>query len=320
MAWLGKDREGPTVDLVHPVYLNTSMMLDFLAHFDDGVSFSSDVSRKVDTGRKKSGGGTASAGLPSVASLLGLNLSASGRLDRERTENESIESKVVRNHTGASLFNRLRSKLEEAQAITRVTSVDEMNVVSHGSTIELEGVIDRNPLEAIAQLYEDVRPYFATQKRMDIRKEWDDEDYEDEEAGGTRQEQVRAAADREMVDMDEMFAAISEDLKKGNVIDLPMTTTAGLSALLIANREFYTSEAEAALLGGRFKVLGKVSALEPRLGERLTIVRRGVVGLIGEQRLQLLLDGMKNDDIDLSLPPIVIESPWLQVIPLAVYV
>jgi hypothetical protein len=36
---------------------------------------------------------------------------------------------------------------------------------------------------------------------------------------------------------------------------------------------------------------------------------RGVVGLIGEQRLQLLLNGMKNDDIDLSLPPIVIEAP-----------
>lgn len=40
-----------------------------------------------------------------------------------------------------------------------------------------------------------------------------------------------------------------------------------------------------------------------------TLLLRGVVGLIGEQRLQLLLNGMKNDDIDLSLPPIVIEAP-----------
>ena len=54
--------------------------------------------------------------------------------------------------------------------------------------------------------------------------------------------------------------------------------------------------------------------------KELAIVRRGAIGLIGQERLQLLLDSMKNSDIEIRVPPLAIKTPWVQVIPLAIYV
>ena len=83
-------------DIVHPVYLDASMMVDFLAGFDDGISFSSDVARRIDTGRKRASELGGSAG---IADLMGMNLSGTGKLARESTHAESTESKFVRQHT-----------------------------------------------------------------------------------------------------------------------------------------------------------------------------------------------------------------------------
>jgi hypothetical protein len=62
-------------DVVHPVYLDASMMIDFLASFDDGVSFASDVARKVDSGRKGTSEATGTAETGSLADLIGLKIS-----------------------------------------------------------------------------------------------------------------------------------------------------------------------------------------------------------------------------------------------------
>jgi hypothetical protein len=156
-------------DLVHPIYLNTSMLINFLASIDDGVSFSSDVAQKYDRIRKSIGETTGTAGIPSVASLLGLNLSGSGKLAHERNNQETTESKFVRQHTAASLFNRLRTTLEKAKAIQVVTTAEDLPKVQSGALIECAGVIEKNPMDVVADLYEDARPYFLQQKRMEIR-------------------------------------------------------------------------------------------------------------------------------------------------------
>lgn len=307
-------RKKPEVsqDIVHPVYLDASMMIDFLASFDDGVSFSSDVARKIDTGRRRNSelGGTAG-----IADLAGLNLSGTGRLARETTHAESVESKFVRQHTLASLFNRLRLILEDKSKVVRPS--EELEGVGPGTLIEIQGVIDRNPLDALSQLYDDFRPYALTQQRQESRKEIDEDEYESPEEFEAA---VREDAELHYRDMDEMFAVVKADLEKGQIIDLPMTADGGISVLVAASREFYTTQVEAAMLGGTFKVLGKVSGVDRSDGSELAIVRRGAISLIGQERLQLLLDSMKNSDIEIRVPPLAISTPWLQVIPLAIYV
>lgn len=101
------------VELTHPIYLDTPMMISFLATVDDGVSFSSEVAETVADTRKAAGEGSGEAKLPGLASLLGLSLSASGKYARESAEDQTTESKFVRQHTAASLFNRLRVRLKQ---------------------------------------------------------------------------------------------------------------------------------------------------------------------------------------------------------------
>ncbi|GLY51877.1 hypothetical protein [Lentzea sp. NBRC 102530] len=298
-------------DLVHPTYLNTPMLINFLASIDDGVSFSSDVAQKYDRIRKTTGEGTASGAVPSVASLLGLNLSASGKLSHERNNQETTESKFVRQHTAASLFNRLRTTLDKAKLIKVVTSIEDLQKVQPGALIECAGVIEKNPMDVVADLYEDARPYFLQQKRMEIRK--DDESLSEDE--------VREEADREIIDMDEIFKVVAEDVRKSKVVDLPMTIAGvQIRAVLAASREYFTDEVEASLLGGEFKVLGKVTRAEVVEGKKLTTVRRGVIGLIGEERLELLMNSMANTDIELKIPEVAVKSPWVQIVPLAIYI
>lgn len=313
--WGSRSRD--VTDVVHPVYLDASMMIDFLASYDDGVTFSSDVARKIDIGRKRTTDVEGKAGTPSLASLVGLTLSGSGKLAREKSSAETTESKFVRQHTVASLFNRLRSTLETNNAVERISTIDALATLTPGTLVECSGVIDRNPMESVSQLYEDFRPYAIVQKRSEVREEMDREDYETEQAF---EDAVREEADREYRGTDEMFEVVANDLKKGQIIDLPMSVSAGFSVLIAANREYYTPEVEAAMLGGTFKVVGKVSGIDQASGQTVPIVRRGVIGLIGEDRLQLLVDSMKNDDIDLRIPPLTMTSPWIQLIPLAIFV
>jgi hypothetical protein len=305
-----KGRYSPA-DLVHPIYLNTPMLINFLASIDDGVSFSSDVAQKHDSLRKTTGEASGSAGAPSLASLLGLSLTASGKLGHERNNQESTESKFVRQHTAASLFNRLRTLLSQADVINSITTLDDLSKIKPGALIECAGVIEKNPMDVVADLYEDARPYFLQQKKMEIRKENDD--YDDD--------QVRAEAIKEIIDMDEMFQVVADDIRKSKVVDLPMTLIGDqVRAVLAASREYFSDEVEAAILGGEFKVLGKVTRAEATAGKPLTTVRRGVIGLIGEERLQLLMNSMANSDIELKIPDATVRSPWVQLVPLAIYV
>lgn len=299
------------VDLVHPTYLNTAMLINFLASIDDGVSFSSDVALRYDQIRKSMGEAAGTAGVPSLASLLGLTLSGSGKLAHERNRQETTESKFVRQHTAASLFNRLRATLEQASAIQAIAAVEDLAKVQPGALVECSGVIEKNPMDVVADLYEDARPYFLAQKRMDIRK--GDEDLSDD--------QVREEAVKEIAEMDEMFEVVAEDVRKSKLVDLPMTLAGGkIKAVLAASREYFTEEVEASILGGQFKVLGKVTRAEVAEGQKLTTVRRGVIGLIGEERLELLMNSMANTDIELTIPEATVKSPWVQIVPLAIYI
>ncbi len=124
--------------------------------------------------------------------------------------------------------------------------------------------------------------------------------------------------------MDEMFHVVAEDVRKSQVIDLPMrlrtTGQQAVSAVLAADRDYFTAAVEAMLLGGQFKVLGKVTGVDVSPEESLTIVRRGVIGLIGQERLEQLISATRNDDLNLRIPEVTISSPWIQVLPLAIFV
>jgi hypothetical protein len=102
------------------------------------------------------------ASLPSIATLLGLTLSAEGRYKRRTSAEEGVESKFVREHTAASLFNRLRLRLAEVpDALMRVDSSDVFAGLASGRLVEIQGQIIGNPLKQIIDLLAALGPYYG---------------------------------------------------------------------------------------------------------------------------------------------------------------
>ena len=154
-----KQEETSKVDLLHPVYLDASMLISFLATLDDGVSFSSEVAQKRMQAGKSNAQIDGSAKLPSIASLLGLDLSASGKYSRDKSEDNTTESKFVRQHTAASLFNRLRTLLVEEGIVSIANQDSDLNLIAPGSMLEITGALDQTPLKKIADLFSAMWPF-----------------------------------------------------------------------------------------------------------------------------------------------------------------
>jgi hypothetical protein len=119
---MAKKSQTGTRFLAHPVYLDVPMMVSFLATLDDGVAYTSEVAERLASTKEGEGEGTAKAGIPSLAQWLGLSLSAEGRYRRRSLNDESVEARLVREHTSASLFNILRQRLEAVGGIKVLAS------------------------------------------------------------------------------------------------------------------------------------------------------------------------------------------------------
>jgi hypothetical protein len=151
--------ESIIAELTHPIYLDTPMLVSFLATLDDGVSFSSEVAEKIADKRKSSGEGSGDARLPGLTSLLGLSLSASGKYAREKAEDQSTERKFVRQHTAASLFNRLRIGLKQQNVLKTVNEEADVSGLSPGALVEVAGTIEASPLETLVKTFKDMLPF-----------------------------------------------------------------------------------------------------------------------------------------------------------------
>lgn len=101
---MAKQPPQPKVELVHPLYLDVPMLISFLATLEGGVSYSSEVAESAQRSATSGAEVGGEAKLPSLTSLLGLNLSVSGRFKRDTNQAQSVENRFVRQHTVASLF------------------------------------------------------------------------------------------------------------------------------------------------------------------------------------------------------------------------
>jgi hypothetical protein len=116
---------------------------------------------------------------------------------------------------------------------------------------------------------------------------------------------------------------VGDDLAKSPVVDLILKGD-GLSALVTASREFLSDDVTASLVGGTFTMLGKVTAVNPASNAETLVVRRGAMGAIAEASALPMLKEMNEHGsehgLNLDLPEGKIHGPYVQVIPLAIFV
>jgi hypothetical protein len=316
--------------LAHPVYLDTPMLVSFLASLEDGVSYTSEVAERVAAGREGEGEGTGKVALPSIATLLGLNLSAEGRYKRRNTSEDSVENKFIREHTAASLFNRLMNRLRATDGMLTELSVStQLEELADGSLIEMHGQILGNPLRQVLEFFAALGPYIG----LDIEDHPDEPpEAEHRPTGGSRKRSgakppaklpqltnTSGGQTPELSNQD-ILRVVKREVSISPVVDLLMESREGLRAVLTVNRELLSPEVEAYFVGGRFTVLAKVSAVLTE-GNSISLLRRTAFGTMGRSVAEEMFSAFtdSSEGLDFSVAETVIDGPAVQLLPLAIY-
>ncbi|WP_139219497.1 DUF6414 family protein [Actinopolyspora alba] len=299
-------------NLTYPTYLDVPMMLDFLGTLEDGVSHSSESIEKTNQSRSGSSEGSLSGSTSSLVDILGLSLSLSGKLKKDKSKDESVENSFVRTHTSASLFNKLRRTLSSEGAITQVEANSDLNSVSPGEVVEFSGKVSPNPLASLIDFFDNVKPFIDLHLSGGFDEiEGTESQYDD--------------SDKNNIQLVSSFIELLRgDIEKSNVVDLLMANNQGVKAIFATDEEYFTSNKESMFLGGTFTLLGKVTQVENNTNQSMNTVRRGAMGVIAHHFLEdlfgKLAENLEIHGMRQQVPSVQVYSPWIQVVPLAIYV
>ncbi len=118
----------------------------------------------------------------------------------------------------------------------------------------------------------------------------------------------------------QMMVRMRDDLAAASVHDTVIEGPDGLKAILTMSSEFYSDATNAYLREGVFTAIGKVTRVLDE-GDSINLLRRTVLGATGpEQGRQIIQSAVDSGELELATFDPIIESPALQILPLAVYI
>lgn len=303
--------------LAHPVYLDTPMLLSFVATMEDGVSLGSTVTENRAKNSSLNISGQADGGTESILAVLGLKISATGELARNSDKEKSVEESFVRQHTVASLFSLLIQGLTEAEAVKINPGI---NNIENGDLIIFDAQITENPLEValattegILQLMELGTPESpapsSNQQQASKKKP------------SNRSNNAQSKNTKEIDALKAIVEAVKKDQESSPVVDL-VAHGENYAAIVTADRTYFSAASRAAIVDGQFKVVGKVTAVFPNETQEVSILRRGTSAQLAgmTEAWTTLIDTFSSELMAAPLPPVKIKGPLVQVLPLAIYI
>ena len=288
--------------LIVPVYINEKIVLDMLAIMEDGFSMVSQVSYS----EHKEGSSTQrlEAGASTSATILSklLKINMSGELAHTGTNDQSENVSREKVHTNVSLLSKFRRFLVEEKFLKSDFDVKKMQI---GDFIEVEGELQKNPLINYMEIFVDIfrmANIFAEKPQL----------------GGKTQAKNQKQQEDETVRQIKSFA---EELKHTGTIDFILTDQKG-TVVLSVQEQYLSNDNISEILGGRFKVLGKVIAICRDETESIDLLRKTTLSVLSEDMIAEMFSGFKNDEANqFNLPELKtkINGPAVIVIPVAIY-
>lgn len=282
--------------LIIPVYINEKIVLDMLAIIEDGFSMVSQINYTEHT--ENNSVQKADAEISTSTTLLSklLKIDVSGGLSHEgnRGQNENIIKEKV--HTNVSLLSKFRSFLVEQKILKSDLDFSKMQV---GDFIEVEGELQKNPIINYMDSFIDLF------RMVDIF---------------TEQPQTEKSKPRE----DETVTQIksfAEELKHSGTIDFILSDAKGTTVLSV-QEQYLANDNISEIIGGHFKVLGKVISICKEDMENIDLLRKTSLTILQEDLLNDMFSGFKTEDMkQFNLPELKtkITSPAVIVIPIAIY-
>lgn len=288
--------------LIVPIYINEKIVLDMLAILEDGFSMVSQINytEHKESNSSKNIDANVSTSSTILSKLLKINVSGGLNHSGNKGENESIAKEKV--HTNVSLLSKFRGFLIEEKMLKSDFDVSNMRI---GDFIEVEGELQKNPLINYMDLFIDI---FRMANIFNDKPQ----------LGRRTQENNQKQKDDQIMKQIKSFA---EELKNSGTIDFVLSDPKG-TVVLSAQQQYLSNDNISEILGGRFKILGKVIAICKDETESIDLLRKTSLSIISEVGLEEIFSGLKEDDMKVfNLPELKtkIMGPAVIVIPIAIY-
>ena len=288
--------------LIIPVYINEKIVLDMLAIIEDGFSMVSQINYTEH--KESSSAQKVDAGISTSAPILSkfLKIDVSGGLSHEgnKGENESIVKEKI--HTNVSLLSKFRGFLVQQKILKSDLDFLKMQV---GDFIEVEGELQKNPLINYLDIFLDLF------RMVDIFTE-------KPQLGSKTQTKAQKQQENEIVTQIKSFA---DELKHSGTIDFILSDDVG-TVVLSAQEQYLSNDNISEILGGHFKVLGKVIAICKDETENVDLLRKTTLSIFPIDQITEIFSGFQNSGIkQFNLPELKtqIPGPAVIVIPVAIY-
>lgn len=289
--------------LIVPIYINEKTVLDMLAILEDGFSMVSQVNyseHKENNSTKKAEAGI-STSATILSKLLKINIAGENNYTGNNGENESVSKEKV--HTNVSLLSKFRDYLVCNKLLKANREISEIQV---GDFIEIEGELQKNPIINYLELFIDLF------RMADIFSE-------EAQLGKKTQANNQKQKDNNTVKQIQSFVG---ELKHSGTIDFILTSELG-TVVLSVQEQYLSNDNISEIIGGRFRVLGKVISLYKDPAESIDLLRKTSLSVLSDELLEEMFSGFKGDSMkQFNLPELKtkIPGPAIIVIPIAIYV
>lgn len=288
--------------LMIPVYINEKIVLDMLAIIEDGFSTVSQVS--YSDHKENSNAQKIEAEVSTSASILSklLKIDLKGELSHSGNCGETESTTKEKVHTNVSLLSKFRAFLTDANILKSGFDISNMKI---GDFIEVEGELQKNPLINCMDIFVDMlrmADIFAEKPQLNAKTQ----------AKAQKQQQ-----DETM----KKIKSFASELKHSGTVDFILSDSAG-TIVLSAQEQYLSNDNISEILGGHFKVLGKVIAICADKTESIDLLRKTTLSILPHDLLADMFLCLQNEDMkQYNLPELKTEisGPAVIVIPVAIY-
>lgn len=272
-----------------------------LAIIDDGFSMVSQVnySENFDSMGKNSLG----IGV-STSSIINKFLKIDFKGDITNNDSKQICNNTSKEivHTNVSLLSKFRSHLIENKMLNKDLNVKNLRI---GDFVEIEGELKKNPL------IEFLDSFVNMFKMANIFSE-ENQVVNGKNANGKKNK------NQNIINQITLF---SDELKHTGTIDFILQNNQ-VETVLSTQEQYLSNDNISEIIGGTFKVLGKVIAVCEDDSRYINLFRKTTLSLLPDEMLEALFSGFKSDELEpYNLPEFrtKIKGPAIIVIPIAIY-
>lgn len=288
--------------LMIPVYINEKIVLDMLAIIEDGFSTVSQVS--YSDHKENSNAQKIETEVSTSASILSklLKIDPKGELSHSGNCGETENTTKEKVHTNVSLLSKFRAFLTDANILKSGFDISNMKI---GDFIEVEGELQKNPLINCMDIFVDMlrmADIFAEKPQLNAKTQ----------AKAQKQQQ-----DETM----KKIKSFASELKHSGTVDFILSDSAG-TIVLSAQEQYLSNDNISEILGGHFKVLGKVIAICADKTESIDLLRKTTLSILPHDLLADMFSCLQNEDMkQYNLPELKTEisGSAVIVIPVAIY-